>query len=226
MPAQPAFADFGPFFAVEVHAPGASCAASWRPFTELTSDRTMLAARIDTVRRALAAGSSQDVTAVDRRVAASVAHLGLVARLVAPGIAAAVLGERVGFDAASLWWRDELGGPFPLSVPHSPRGRGDQGELSTVVSAVTDAVAADAGVSRHVLGGNVASAINSAARMVAAARPDLAGTARAVADAMLADPGLEGGVLRSGPGFRRRSCCLIYRVAGDRTAICGDCVLG
>ena len=34
-----------------------------------------------------------------------------------------------------------------------------------------------------------------------------------------------GGVLRAGPGFRRRSCCLIYRVFGRPQGLCGDCVL-
>lgn len=27
------------------------------------------------------------------------------------------------------------------------------------------------------------------------------------------------------PGFRRRSCCLIYRAAPAATAVCGDCIL-
>ena len=35
-----------------------------------------------------------------------------------------------------------------------------------------------------------------------------------------------GGNLSSAPGFRRRSCCLIYQATGARVAVCGDCVLG
>mgnify|MGYP002653128777 CR=1 FL=1 len=49
--------------------------------------------------------------------------------------------------------------------------------------------------------------------------------ARRHADLFLAHPYVEGGHLRAGPNFRRRSCCLIYQVSGDRTAVCGDCVL-
>ncbi|HZE16291.1 MAG TPA: (2Fe-2S)-binding protein, partial [Mycobacterium sp.] len=36
---------------------------------------------------------------------------------------------------------------------------------------------------------------------------------------------IDGGALRVGPLFRRRSCCLIYRIANTRTATCGDCIL-
>jgi hypothetical protein len=43
---------------------------------------------------------------------------------------------------------------------------------------------------------------------------------------VLADHRVDGGNLHSGPGFRRRSCCLIYQAAGARVAVCGDCVLG
>jgi ferric iron reductase protein FhuF len=45
------------------------------------------------------------------------------------------------------------------------------------------------------------------------------------ADAILADPRVDGGELRSGEDFRRKSCCLLYRLTGDRVAVCGDCVL-
>jgi ferric iron reductase protein FhuF len=27
-------------------------------------------------------------------------------------------------------------------------------------------------------------------------------------------------------GFRRRNCCLIYRLSPEQPAYCGDCVLG
>ena len=50
-------------------------------------------------------------------------------------------------------------------------------------------------------------------------------SAALMADRVLADPRVDGGVLRSGPEFRRNSCCLIYQLAGDREACCGDCVL-
>ena len=82
-------------------------------------------------------------------------------------------------------------------------------------------------VSPRVLWGNVASAVNGAATMIAAARPDLAGPAAETAAAMLANPALTG-TYQGRPlrGFRRRNCCLIYRLSPERPAYCGDCVLG
>jgi ferric iron reductase protein FhuF len=47
-----------------------------------------------------------------------------------------------------------------------------------------------------------------------------------VADSILADSRVDDGGLCAGPDFRRRSCCLIYRLNNDRAAVCGDCVLG
>jgi len=97
--------------------------------------------------------------------------------------------------------------------------------VGPAVEAVTVAIADRYRVSKQVLWGNIGSAANSAARLIAAARPDLTGTAHAVADSILTDPRIEDGAVRAGPHFRRRSCCLIYRIANDRAATCGDCIL-
>jgi ferric iron reductase protein FhuF len=82
-------------------------------------------------------------------------------------------------------------------------------------------------VSRRVLLGNVASAVNGAASIIAAARADLAADAAAAGEALLSDPPLTAACTGTpGAGFRRRSCCLIYRIAADGgAALCGDCVL-
>jgi ferric iron reductase protein FhuF len=81
-------------------------------------------------------------------------------------------------------------------------------------------------VSRQVLWGNVASAVNGAATMIAAARPELTGAAAEAATSMLDYPALartyQGRPLT---GFRRRNCCLIYRLSPAAPAYCGDCVL-
>jgi hypothetical protein len=63
--------------------------------------------------------------------------------------------------------------------------------------------------------------------MIAAARPDLAGGAAEAAAALLGHPDLAG-TYQGRPlhGFRRRNCCLIYRLSPERPAYCGDCVLG
>ena len=82
-------------------------------------------------------------------------------------------------------------------------------------------------VSEHVLWGNVSSAINGAAAMIARTRPDLGTRAVSVATGMLDFPALvhsyHGQPVRS---YRRRSCCLIYRIGPSAAATyCGDCVL-
>ncbi len=213
-------ADLGPFFAVDTHRRGEIRDSPWESFSDLLTD-TALDARVCRVRSALAAGT--DSGQVEERVAASVAHLGLVARVVAPQIASIALRHRpMSWRAEDLWWQDQLGGPYALSVVFVDER--DPWAGSAVV-AVTAAFSRRFAVSRHVLAGNVASAANSAARLVAAARPELSAGAHAAADEILAEPDVESGSLRSGPEFRRRSCCLIYRVTGDRTAVCGDCVL-
>ena len=96
------------------------------------------------------------------------------------------------------------------------------GPITQIVRAV-EAMA----VSPRVLWGNVASAVNGAATMIAAARPDLAAPAAGAAAALLADPALNG-TYQGRPlrGFRRRNCCLIYRLSPSAPAYCGDCVLG
>jgi hypothetical protein len=215
-------AGLGPFFAVDVHDPGTVPVPPWRPLRELVDDRRRLDERVSAVRRSLARGADRPVSEVGLRVAASVAHLGLVARLVAPAVGAAATGTTA-VDLGDAWWQDRLGGPFPLSVALGVDRRAglDLGP----VAVLTEAVAAAYPVGGRVLWGNVASAVNSAARLTGRARPDLAAVVRGLADEVLADSRVEGGRLGSGPGFRRRSCCLIYRVYGSRRSVCGDCVL-
>jgi len=205
-------ARLGPFFVVCVHD---SVSAPWQPMTDLVDRPKVLETRVNRVRSALSASGGG--VRVDPRVAASVAHLGLVARLLAPMIGAAALGEPAAWSLDDLAWQDELGGPYPLSVASSP-------SAGAPVEAITEACTRF-GVSRKVLWGNIGSAANSAAMQIARARPELSAAARDAADEWLADPRIDGGVLQSGPDFRRASCCLIYQLAGDRGACCGDCVL-
>src|SRR6185437_5101037 len=91
---------------------------------------------------------------------------------------------------------------------------------------LTAAVAQLVPVSRRVLRGNVASAVNAAAAQVAWRRPDLAAGAWQAAARLFARPHLRDERNPSGPAFRRSSCCLFYRLApGTPSAVCGDCVL-
>lgn len=206
---------FGPFSVVSVHD---SVSEPWRPMRALVDDPDTLTNRVDRVRAALATSGGRAPEEIDLRVAASVAHLGLVARLLAPMIGVRTLGYPAVWSLDDLAWQDELGGPYPLSVASGhAAGR-------PAVEAITEAFGRF-DVSPKVLWGNAGSAANSAAQQIVRARPELAGEARNAADDVLKDPRVDGGVLRSGPGFRRQSCCLIYQLAGDRAACCGDCVL-
>lgn len=222
-------AEFGPFFAVDVHDAADVPTESWRPMTSLLSDSDALPSRIDRVRAALAQRAGSDVADA---VAVSVAHLGLTARLIAPAIGAAALGIQLAWDIESLWWKDELGGPYPLSIaPKRTNGQESTSsshhfvEFDTAAEAITLALIDRYPVSPRVLWGNIGSATNSAAQMISRARPDLAGIAHNVANTILTDHRIDGGALIAGPRFRRQSCCLIYRIGSGSENYCGDCIL-
>ncbi len=122
-----------------------------------------------------------------------------------------------------LWWQNELGGPYALSI--ASRSTTEVAGAGPAVEAITAAIAERWAVSHRVLWGNIGSAANSAAQLISTARGDLTLAAHAAADAILTDPRIDGGALRAGPLFRRRSCCLIYRISNDHSATCGDCIL-
>jgi hypothetical protein len=226
-------AGLGPFFAVSSHRPETVPVPPWRPFGELLMPSRPLAARIAAVRAALAARAGLGVDAIEPRVAASTLQLGLAARLVSPALGAAVLRRPLDLRPGRLWWQEAAAGPVPLSVPGPAGGSPgtaaddwDQVLFGEVLAPVTAAIALLVPVSGRVLWGNVASAVNAAARQVARQRPDLAGDAWQAAARLFASPALRGERKPPGPAFLRSSCCLFYRLApGDPSAICGDCVL-
>lgn len=236
-------AAFGPFFTVETHPPNSRAREPWRVMSEVVEDREILMERVLAVRARLAAAGGQAPDAVELRVAASVTHLGLVARLVSPPLAVAVVsGELLGIDLRSTRWQRVLGGAFPLSIPMNAEagGRDPSSGLAperlaclladrVLDGPVRDLVTAtlSLSVSRHVLWGNVASAVNGAASMIATSRPAWADRSRVIASLLLDQPPLRGtGAGSIGRGFRRRSCCLIYRAAPNAAGtVCGDCVL-
>jgi hypothetical protein len=218
----------GPFFAVDVHAPSEVPVAPWQPLTQVLRP-VGVRDRISQVREALADTVRSEISDVPWRVAASVAHLGLVARLMSPCIGAATLGlGELGLEPADTWWRPVVGGPVPLSIRHDSVGLGS---LNVLISAgavriLTD-LFAEQSVSPRVLRGNVASALNGAYNALAGVRPDLIDEARTHAQDALNLPLLAGTSHGPpGPGFSRASCCLIYRLgAPGRRQLCGDCVL-
>ena len=224
-------AALGPYFAVDVHRPGSPVRPPWQPLSELTGSPGALAGRIGEVRGRLAAAAGCPAAAVEFRVAASIAQLGLCARLLSPALGAAAAGRALSIEVAQARWVPALGGPFRLSLAEEAMAVGPDTAataalLAGPVTQIVRAVEAMA-VSPRVLWGNVASAVNGAATMIAAARPDLAGRAAEAAAALLGHPDLAG-TYQGRPlgGFRRRNCCLIYRLSPERPAYCGDCVLG
>jgi hypothetical protein len=231
-------AALGPYFAVDVHRPGAPPRPPWRPLGELTGSPDALAARIGEVRERLAAAAGCPPTSVEFRVAASIAQLGLCARLLSPALGAAAAGRALSVDIAQARWIPALGGPFRLSLPDtvleaaavtSSAAAGQAATAGLLAGPVTQIVRAvqAMSVSPRVLWGNVASAVNGAATMIAAARPDLTTPAAETAAAILRYPPLTGTYQgRPIQGFRRRNCCLIYRLSPSAPAYCGDCVLG
>jgi hypothetical protein len=224
-------AALGPYFAVDVHRPGSPVRPPWQPLGELTGSPGALAGRIGEVRERLATAAGCPAAAVEFRVAASIAQLGLCARLLSPALGAAAAGRALSVEVAQARWVPALGGPFRLSLAEEAMAAGPGAAataalLAGPVTQIVRAVEAMA-VSPRVLWGNVASAVNGAATMIAAARPDLAGRAAEAAAALLGHPDLAGTYQgRPLEGFRRRNCCLIYRLSPERPAYCGDCVLG
>lgn len=233
-------AGLGPFFAVSAN-PTEEVDPTWTPWRAFYAEPSVMAARVDLVAGALGTA--------DRRVAASIALQGLAARLVSPILAVTAVHRLVPpWTPDSLRWRPAASGPWPMweSVLDGWAGSSDRGGSASgpddaalghaVVDAVVDALVephlvalvevtrAVESVSTRVLRGNVASAVAAAGAMVARSRPGAAGTAARVVAGLLESGLLAGtGGFGAGGSFRRRSCCLYYRISGGGT--CGDCVL-
>ncbi|MFD0318669.1 (2Fe-2S)-binding protein [Streptomyces flavalbus] len=170
----------------------------------------------------------------ETRTAASVAHLGLAARLwsVALGCAA-VYGRVPDLDPGRLRWDPDASAPDDLWLAGV---RPLPGDAETVAAVVLDAHLAPLAallrdryrLASGLLWGNAASALTGAARELdrwahAHGRPDVAARAGALTRRLLAHPPLTGTGTLTGTAFRRRSCCLYYRAPGG--GLCGDCCL-
>lgn len=190
--------------------------APWQLLTTRIEE-VPLGARVEAVRTQL---RSPDGSPVDARVAASTEQFAVVARLVSAHLCAQALGLSLDPAATDIWWQQKPGQLLQLSFAHSSIARNPL--QHGAIAQVTNTVQHLYGVSPQVLWGNVGSAVNSTVTLLGATRPDLVDAARNAADSFLQDPRLDGGTLHSGPGFRRHSCCLIYRAG---IGMCGDCVL-
>ncbi|KJS56556.1 hypothetical protein VM98_06425 [Streptomyces rubellomurinus subsp. indigoferus] len=220
-------AAIGPYFALDT-SPGGPPPGS-RPLPELfgTGPDAPLAARVRVV--------AQRLGTAEPRVAASILHLGLAARFWSVGLgAAALLGVVPTLERA--WVRVPEQGPIDLWAPPDAArvdagpGAGSLADrlhravLVGQLAPLAAAVRAAAPLSARLLDGNAASALAGSLRVLEAHAP---GPARELAAELLSRPPLAGtGALRILPGggavFRRRSCCLYYRVGPD-AGVCGDC---
>ncbi len=233
-------ARLGPSFALDSHRAGTALPEGWRPLQELLW-QPVLTARVTATRAALAQASGRQPADVEVRVAASLTQLGLAARLICPPLALAVLTGRLPrMDPAGMRWQPGSGGAVALSVPDdalAPPGSPPldpaalagglaHDVLDGPVRALVTAAGTQSAVSPQVLWGNVASVVSSARAQIAAAEPAKAGLADEIVRALLDLPPLRGTHQGSAAaGFRRRSCCLLYRLAPGQTPVCGDCVL-
>jgi hypothetical protein len=163
------------------------------------------------------------------RIGASLVHLGHAARLWSP-VLACVLGHGVVPDLTDLQRADD-GAQLRLPEPAGePIDRGSPSPdllYGLVVQDHMEPLAAGlpVKVAPALLYGNIASALVGASRALLSVRPDLRGPVATVTNSLLGTGKLAGsGVITSGDlDFRRRSCCLFYRVPAG--SLCGDCVL-
>ncbi|ORA25230.1 (2Fe-2S)-binding protein [Mycobacterium angelicum] len=205
-------ASYGGFFALVV----GGDAAGWHPVRQ--SYRNGFADLID--------ATAERYRTTERRIGASLVHLGHAARLWSP-VLACVLGHGVIPDLTDLQRADDgaqLRLPEPVGKLVSPSS-----ELlhRVVIHDHMDALAAGLHVklAPGLLSGNIASALVGTARMLLAARPDLRKQIVETTSSLLSTRTLAGTGVLSGSNldYTRRSCCLFYRIPGAAT--CGDCPL-
>ncbi|MFE5917182.1 (2Fe-2S)-binding protein [Streptomyces sp. NPDC056468] len=170
--------------------------------------------------------------APELRIAASVAQQGLAARLWSVTLGCAALYGRIpDLDPGLLHWDPDGSAPADLWLTEVRPLPADPATVSDVVlhghlQPLTDAVHARYRVATGLLWGNAGSALAGAARQLdqwahAGGRTDVAARARALATELFGHPLLAGTGTLTGTAFRRRSCCLYYRVPGG--GVCGDC---
>lgn len=170
--------------------------------------------------------------APETRIAASVVHQGLAARLWSVTLGCAALYGRVpDLDPGLLHWDPDATAPDDLWLAEARPRPGDAATVAEVVLdthlvPLTAALRARHRLATGLLWGNAGSALAGAARELDRwarrhGRTDAAARARSLTTGLLAHPLLAGTGTLTGTAFRRRSCCLYYRVPGG--GVCGDC---
>ncbi|MGE2735513.1 (2Fe-2S)-binding protein [Mycolicibacterium vaccae] len=174
----------------------------------------------------LIASTAQRTGAPDLRTAASLVQMSVASRLWSPAIACATAFGVVP-DFTGLYRADDSA-ELLLCRPTGVRAHRDEdlaGLLYThVVERTLEPLAAGLPVpiAPGLLAGNVASALVGAARAWGVVRPDLCAPAVRLTHTLLRTGQLrDTGKMKGDLDFRRRSCCLYYRVAAG--AKCADC---
>jgi ferric iron reductase protein FhuF len=200
-----------PFFALDVGRPG----PDWLP-GEAVLDGSALPGVLD----AIGARYRTD----ERRVAASLFFLSWTARLLCPVVGALVVGGRVlDVRPENLWWRYDAASGLAVRLAEPAYGPEAAQALAPVVASVRSVVP----VAEGLLWGNAASSIAGALLTVLRSGTATRQECEEWGARLLSAPPLAGtGEFLDFPGdlfFRRRSCCLYYRLDGGGT--CGDCPL-
>jgi FhuF 2Fe-2S C-terminal domain/Ferric iron reductase FhuF-like transporter len=167
------------------------------------------------------------------RVAGSLAFQGFAAQLVSAPYAAAVLHRAVPeVTPSSVRWSRSADGGWALCTDATALVDGDAlpALLAGLLAPLVAAFRAQVPVAERLLWGNAASTVAAAKRLLVLQRSAVAGRAADVAEAVLAHGPFAGAGELLPPRdpdvvwtFRRRSCCLYYRVPGG--GLCDDCVL-
>ena len=224
-------AALGPFFRLDTAAEG----LDWEVFSAFAADGAKVAGAIAEMRARLADGPRVAEGRIDHRAAASIWHLGVVARIVSPVVGAVAAAWWTPRLDRLLWRRDgdrqpmfgiragDLAGVRTETAADAAQAV-HAGVVRTIVTPLTRTASDAAAVSEHVLWGNVWSAFAGAAAVAVSAGPDVGRTAAAVVRAVVetADRPLAGRFV-SPRRYRRDTCCLYYRLPGG--GLCGDCVL-
>jgi len=158
------------------------------------------------------------------RVAASLFFLSYTARLLCPTVAAHVLGGPTpDIRPGNLWWHYDPVDGLRVRLAEPITGPDVAESLEPVVEAIREV----APVARGLLWGNAASSMVGALRTIARTGTASAEECVELGERLFTRPPLLGaGDFIQFPGevaFRRRSCCLYYRLDGGGT--CGDCPL-
>ncbi|MEU9960631.1 (2Fe-2S)-binding protein [Streptomyces sp. NPDC050982] len=170
--------------------------------------------------------------APETRIGVSVAQQGLAARLWSVALGAAALyGQIPDLDPRLLHWDADGSAPDDLWLAETRALPGDAVTVRRVVQdghlePLAAALRARQPVSAGLLRGNSASALAGAARELdrwarANGRPEVGERARSLTAELFDHPDLRDTGTLNGTAFRRRSCCLYYRVPGG--GVCGDC---